>query len=35
MMGRCQGFNCLAAVCAMASGRLLAPPLAEAHLHAR
>ncbi len=26
MMGRCQGFNCLAAVCALAKGRLLEPP---------
>jgi glycerol-3-phosphate dehydrogenase len=26
LMGRCQGFNCLAAVCAMVDGRLLEPP---------
>jgi glycerol-3-phosphate dehydrogenase len=26
MMGRCQGFNCLAAVCGMAEGRLPEPP---------
>ncbi|MFO0406700.1 MAG: NAD(P)/FAD-dependent oxidoreductase [Labrys sp. (in: a-proteobacteria)] len=26
MMGRCQGFNCLADVCAIAAGRLLVPP---------
>lgn len=26
MMGRCQGFNCLAAVCTLAEGRLLDPP---------
>jgi glycerol-3-phosphate dehydrogenase len=30
LMGRCQGFNCLAAVCAMAEGRLLeTPPLPQ------
>ena len=29
MMGRCQGFNCLAAVCALAEGRLLDPPPIE------
>lgn len=35
MMGRCQGFNCLAAVCAQAEGRLLeAPPLADRTAHA-
>ena len=26
-MGRCQGFNCLAAVCEMARGKLIEPPL--------
>jgi len=26
MFGRCQGFNCLAAVCSIAAGRLLIPP---------
>lgn len=34
MMGRCQGFNCLAAVCDLAEGRLIVPPPLPDRLHA-
>jgi glycerol-3-phosphate dehydrogenase len=37
MMGRCQGFNCLAEICAIAGARLLVPPpvrpIEEVHGH--
>lgn len=34
LMGRCQGFNCLAEVCALAEGRLIASPRVESLGHA-
>jgi len=34
-MGRCQGFHCLATLCALAQGRLLAPPFSVAASHGR